>query len=611
VSKSVRRKETGTRRERPTVTSNGPHLNPLGASLARRAAGESPPAEGAPDSAKVRRQVVVPLPFESRQRTWSASSDLYSYITERGFFFPREVVSRYLLALKTKPFVMFSGIPGTGKTKLALLTAEYFAHTEGTKAFRMERPQDTENAFYLKLDAVTLRSGTLAPHRDQFDYFNLEAGSSGTITCNITNLLGASGDMTFRISNLVYGGSKHLNLNVPISVRRAFEDTGVQEGDYLKFEIAEEFKRFNVSLFRPERQQVEELPENRYTFVSVRPSWDDHTALLGEYDERLERYLRTPVLELLLRAKREEDEAKAQNRQPAPYFIVLDEMNIAQIEHYFSDFLSALESRRYDADGTIRQEPLNLHSADAEKLLWIDEQGVEYEVPTRLEIPTNVLFTGTVNEDDSTFSLSPKVLDRASTMVFSNVDFDAFLGLSDEGAAAKSPFELPPAKTQTFRLGSLELSGQGEAQQMRDRLQPLLTLNELLAPLDLHFGYRILNDIALYLRLATEEIGSDEAVMDAAIDIQILEKVLPKVMSSAMQTGIMETLLHYCTYGDIPDDVPNASALLGAIGLDGDDRAMLADGSYALFPRSAGRLHRVLSARSLRELGSGGGQAAA
>ena len=594
---------------------SGPKMNPLGASLARRAAGEDPTSvhaaargEKPPERIKVRRNVVVPVSLEHQPHTWSASSDLYTYITERGFFFPREVVSRYLLSLKTKPFVMFSGIPGTGKTKLALLTAEYFAHTKGTKALRMERPQDSENVFYLKLDTVTLRSGSLEPHRDQFDYFNLEAGTSGTITCNITNILGCNGDMTFRIANLVYGGSKHLTLNVPISMRRAFEDTGVKVGDYLKFEIVEEFKRFNVSLFRPQRQQVEELPENRYTFVSVRPSWVDHTALLGEYDERLERYLRTPVLELLLRAQREELEAREQDRLPAPYFIILDEMNIAQIEHYFSDFLSALESRRYDADGTIRQEPLNLHSADAHELTWIDEQGVEYRIPTRLEIPTNVMFTGTVNEDDSTFSLSPKVLDRAATMVFSNVDFDAFLGLSKEGAAASSAFEIPKEDTKTFRLGVLELSGQGEAQQMRENLQPLLTLNELLAPLDLHFGYRILNDIAMYFRLAMEAIDSSPDVLDAAVDIQILEKILPKVIAAALQTGITETLLHYCAYGDVPDAVPDPVELLEHINLDGHDHAMFEDGSYACYPRSAGRLHRVLSARSLRE--QGGQQAA-
>ena len=64
-------------------------------------------------------------------------------------------------------------------------------------------------------------------------------------------------------------------------MRRAFEETGVTEDDYLKFEIVEEFKRFRVSLFRPERSRCE-LPEDRYAFVSVRPSWNDHTALLGD-----------------------------------------------------------------------------------------------------------------------------------------------------------------------------------------------------------------------------------------------------------------------------------------------------------------------------------------
>lgn len=576
-----------------------PHFNPLGEQLRQRAT--TTDDDGQPAAVRPRRAlqgVVVPLPVEPPQRTWSASTDLYSYITERGFFFPREVVTRYLLSLKTKPFVLFSGIPGTGKTKLALLAAEYFAHTPGTQAARWEQPDDTETTFYLKLDRVTLRSGMLEPRRDQFDYFNVEPGASSVITCNITNILGAHGDMSFRLSNLVYGGRKHLTLNVPMNVRRAFESTGVQEGDYLKFEIAEEFKRFTVSLFRPERQLVDELPQNRYAFVSVRPSWNDHTALLGHYDERLERYLRTPVLELLLRAHREEREARRQNRKPAPYFLILDEMNIAKIEHYFSDFLSALESRRYDADGSIRQECLNLHSADAAAVTWFDEQGVEYEVPQRLEIPTNVLITGTVNDDASTFALSPKVLDRAATMMFSTVDFDAFLGLAED-VLAGSPYEVPAADTRRFRLGDLELASQGEAQRARELLQPFLMINELLNPVDLHFGYRVLSDIALYLRHAQEHVGTSHEVLEAAVDVQVLEHVLPRLFSLAHgYRGVLAQLLAFCATGELPEEPLDEGGLLASIDVDSTERARLPGGELAAYPRSAGRLHRMLTSQT-------------
>jgi hypothetical protein len=247
-----------------------------------------------------------------------ADADLYHYVSARGFHFPRELVTRYLLALRTKPFALFTGISGTGKTKLALLTAEYYARMEGTMATRWERPEDSDAEFYMPIDKVTLRAGTLTPSRDQLDYFNVPSGGSMPITATITNLLGAHGDMTFHATNLVAGGQRNLTIQVPSAVRRAFDENGITDRDYLRFEIVEEFKRFRVSLFRPQSEQVVVPPEDRYGFVSVRPRLDDHTALLGHWDPTFERYVRTPVLELLLRAAREEADARKAGVAPAP-----------------------------------------------------------------------------------------------------------------------------------------------------------------------------------------------------------------------------------------------------------------------------------------------------
>ena len=435
-------------------------VNSLGSTLASHAMGQHrarpqiAAAAGAPDVA------------------WRAETDLYDYMRQRGFHFPRELVTRYLLSLRTKPFALFTGISGTGKTKLALLTAEYYAEMPGTRATRWEQPEDDDHAFYVPIDKVTLRSGTLTPGREQLDYFEVPAGGTETFTATITNVLGAHGDITFRATNLVSAGRKHLTIQVPSSVRRAMEENGVTDRDYLRFEIVDEFKRYRVSLLRPRTELVDVPPADRLAFTSVRPSWNDHTALLGSYDHTAERYERTPVLELLLRASREEREARAAGVAPAPYFIVLDEMNIARIEHYFSDFLSALESRRVDADGSIRQEPLHLHGADASTLVWMDHLGIEYEIPQRLELPTNVLFTGTLNLDDTTFGLSPKVVDRASTMAFSAVDFEGYLA-GDAAEDEPDALELPDAVTRELQLGELHVGSASDSHEVAEHLAPV------------------------------------------------------------------------------------------------------------------------------------------
>ncbi len=576
-------------------------MNPLGRSIVaqtivERTTGDRkvvamPTRAGAPATTRAASHTTAASPA-------AAGSDLFTYVADRGFHFPKELVTRYLVALRTKPFALFTGISGTGKTKLALLTAEYFARTPGTLATRWEQPEDSDHEFYLPIDRVTLRSGTLTPGRDQLDYFNVPAGVTETFTATITNLLGAHGDMTFRATNLVHGGTKHLTIQVPSNVRRAMEESGVGERDYLRFEIVEEFKRYRVSLFRPQAEQIEVPPEDRYAFVSVRPSWTDHEALLGHWDVNRERYVRTPVLELLLRAAREERAAQEAGVAPAPYFVVLDEMNIARIEHYFSDFLSAFESRRTDEDGTIRQEALHLHGADARQIIWMDHLGIEYEIPQRLAIPTNVVFTGTLNLDETTMGMSPKVVDRASTIGFSAVDYAGFLA----GAAAEhahDPLELAGHITTTPDfLGTLRLSEAADSHEMASSLSPFVRLNELLVTHDQHYGYRVLNDVALYLRTVRDMIGDRDDVIHAATDACVLQKVLPKFfMWSEDRGGLLAMLLAYCVDGEVDNGGRgiDVAELLDRVNVDPSDRAFHMDGSATYLPRSAGRLARMLN----------------
>ncbi len=577
-------------------------MNPLGRSIvAQTIVDRTKTSDG--DTAADGTAPVVPIPRKRPARQLmpqpSNDTDVFSYVAERGFHFPRELVTRYLLALRTKPFALFTGISGTGKTKLALLTGEYFARVPGTKATRWEQPEDSDSEFFLPIDKVTLRSGTLTPKRDQLDYFNVPAGGTEAFTATITNLLGAHGDITFRATNLVSGGRKYLTIQVPSSVRRAMEENGVGAGDYLRFEIVEEFKRYRVSLFRPQAEQVEVPVEDRYAFVSVRPSWSDHTALLGHWDPKLERYERTPVLELLLRAAREERDAAAAGVAPAPYFVVLDEMNIARIEHYFSDFLSALESRRVDEDGSIRQEPLNLHGADASRITWMDHLGIEYEIPQQLAIPTNVVFTGTLNLDETTMGMSPKVVDRASTIGFSAVDYAGYLS-GNAAEHARDPLELPVAPTQQADyLGTLRLSSSADAHVVAEHLDPFVKLNELLVAHDQHYGYRVLNDVALFVREVQEQIGDDPHTLHAAVDACVLQKVLPKFFTwQHDRGGLLAMLLAYCIDGEVANNGRglDVEELLASVDVDPADRARRRDGSDAYLPRSAGRLARMLHA---------------
>ena len=147
--------------------------------------------------------------------------------------------------------------------------------------------------------------------------------------------------------------------------------------------------------------------------VAVRPDWRDNRGLLGYYNPLLERYSVTPMLHLLLCAQEEFEAALREGREAIPFFIILDEMNLARVEHYFSDFLSSLESG----------EPLDLQEHPSKVM---DETGGTMIVPAQLKIHNNVFFTGTVNIDETTYMFSPKVLDRAFTLELNEVNLATF-----------------------------------------------------------------------------------------------------------------------------------------------------------------------------------------
>lgn len=206
----------------------------------------------------------------------------------------------------------------------------------------------------------------------------------------------------------------------------------------------------------------------------VLPGWYDPSALLGYINPlRPESYTRTPLLNFLL---------EAANSPEIPFIVILDEMNLSHPEHYFAPFLSAMESGA----------PLMLHS-----------EGEMFDgVPARLRYPSNVAFIGTLNMDETTLTLSDKVLDRAWTMEFWDIDLETFPGWNDYGLTAE---------------------------EKKDILGILKPLMEYLKPERLHFGWRTIDDILSHISLSRQFTSFN---LISALDDVIYARVLPKLRGS-------------------------------------------------------------------------------
>ena len=281
-----------------------------------------------------------------------------------------------------------------------------------------------------------------------------------------------------------------------------------------------------------------------YYLVPVRPDWSDGSDLFGHYDLNGE-FKDGPVCKAFDAAISNPDK---------PVILCLDEMNLARVEYYLSDFLSVIESREKAADGTIVTVSCGQYKGG---------------------IPDNLYIIGTVNMDETTFPFSKKVLDRANTIEFSFVNLEPVFGIEGD--------EVDPLQLSNSFLKSeylvLAKDCAAEAEYVTQICEELQALNEILARANAHVGYRVRDEIVFYLLnnknadyLLTEE---------QAMDKEIMQKILPRIQgSSASIKDLLLELFKFCMNGQSIPDLDNGNV--------GKQMKQLADN--AKFPDSAKKI---------------------
>jgi hypothetical protein len=310
---------------------------------------------------------------------------IYSYIKSKGFFYTREEVINLFLSIKTKPFVILSGISGTGKTKIV----QWFAESVG-----------------------------------------------------------------------------------------ATEENG------------------------------------QFTLIPVRPDWNDSSDLLGYVDIKGD-YKPGPLTKVIERAEKNSD---------FPYFVLLDEMNLARVEHYFSDILSVMESRRWQGEEIVTSALLTAEMAKRD-----------------IKLPTNIYIIGTVNMDETTHPFSKKVLDRANTIEFNRVELSNLSFLEDKVEIQSFTVSDNKFRAKYLHLKDLYVSNKGLVERVTNELE---NINKSLQLINAHVGYRVRDEICFYLDYNED---SNLLSFETAFDNCILQKILPRISGSDKR---VEQLLNelYCLF---------------------------------------------------------------
>lgn len=278
-----------------------------------------------------------------------------------------------------------------------------------------------------------------------------------------------------------------------------------------------------------------------FELIQVKPNWHNSMDVIGYLSNiPSPHYVFTPFIEFIV---------KAWQHPEVPFFLCLDEMNLAPVEEYFAEFLSAIESRSFEGGEYMTDpiiKPFNSFGENVAKMMVntllpnftaADKNSILGNIVDHLEtkgltLPKNLMVIGTVNMDETTFSFSRKVLDRAMSVEMNEVNYDSFLNdtTDDDLKEIVQAFE----ENDDADLNALLVDRHIEAREIIDELGDdakfaidyLKRINALLDGTPFKLGYRAANEALIYLQ-ASYEFGQTDRI--AALDNFTLMKILSRI----------------------------------------------------------------------------------
>ncbi|HFU6203602.1 TPA: McrB family protein, partial [Enterococcus faecium] len=253
-----------------------------------------------------------------------------------------------------------------------------------------------------------------------------------------------------------------------------------------------------------------QLSDTQIKFISVRPFWEDDSDLLG-YADTVNSVYRpgdSGLIDALLEASRHKENI---------YMVCFDEMNLARVEHYFSQFLSVLEMEP-------NTRKIKLYNEDLENKLYNSST-----YPSTIEVGQNILFVGTINTDESTHQFSDKVLDRSNIISLELVPFHEISEVNDYIQSDQK--KRNQLKYDDFKNFKNSNPTNGLTQKEKEMFWKLhLAINS--KDKNIGIGWRILKQIDEYLKNLPVQ---NDLSRKEAIDIQLVQRVLSKIRGSDEQ----------------------------------------------------------------------------
>ena len=351
-----------------------------------------------------------------------------------------------------------------------------------------------------------------------------------------------------------------------------------------------------------------ELPDKdgtepgNYCMIEVKPNWHDSTELLGYWSNLNKRYMFTKFTKFLVKAKMYPN---------VPFFVCLDEMNLAPVEQYLAEFLSVLETRKSveEEDGSIviksgvlidkeyfrsigkvgkgdkeqgfatckndRDIYMKLFDiVDEEEMKAVPQNEETSLLDTGLTLPENVFVIGTVNMDDTTHQFSRKVIDRAMTIEMNGGALTDIFCDKDDLTYTEKPLTMDDLRAEYISAkevikncsavtGNEDILKYIKGETEDGLPQRLEEINKALYGTPFMVSYRVMNELTIYLAVLLDKAEEDgqeislevcKQLANTAIDKILLMKILPRVEGDDEMFRISEKERTANGFSDQADD---------------------------------------------------------
>jgi 5-methylcytosine-specific restriction protein B len=415
-----------------------------------------------------------------------------------NFFISTNLVIRFIASLLTKPFVILTGLSGSGKTKLAIAFSKWMSSN------------------YLQSPAYTFSLGEVVDS----NHVSYKVTSTDKVAVTFTQQeSGTKATFPYELINEWISSIRENNFTKETparEIRNNVASTTKYSTQLNSFET--HLKAAAFDLIEKDKKNYGQTSFNTACLIPVGSDWTNREPLLG-YPNALNKgeyvYPDNGVLELMLNS--------AKNPH-IPFFLILDEMNLSHVERYFSDFLSAMESH----------EKIPLHA----EIAWKDD------TPSKIALPNNLFIIGTVNIDETTYMFSPKVLDRANVIEFrvTGDEMETFLS-NNKPLNLDSLINTGANMAKSFVTIANDKSL--EAKNVQELSDTLIIFFDELKKTGAEFGFRTASEILRFTAIINhiEPNWKITQIIDAAI----MQKLLPKIHGSRRKLEpILKTLAKLC-----------------------------------------------------------------